>query len=718
MVEFEDRKISLKAIKGEVTIHRNDFGVPVVQADNYQDMMYGLGWVHAYDRPLQLELTRLVAKGMASEHLPPSPELLKSDIYMRRYELWGFSVRQAERLDAVAEGELLDYCRGINDCLKENRPPEFELLDYQPQDWTPADCIVMVKIITLVDMDETQAWMKRFIVQMVQNEVPLAKLKELFVHMTDEPSPEYMDILRRVKLPEPFKFSSSVPRMQSSSNWAVSGSLTRSGKAMLCGSPDLDSSRLPAIWQEVVLRAGDYYIVGFSMPGLMLPIVARTRHMAWSPTYGCMDIMDYFIEEVEGGKYRRGDQWLPFEVREEVIKVKDGDPVTVRFFENEHGVLEGEPKEDGYYLCLAWSMRDAGAATVENYIQASRCTRVSDAMGFFSRLDFGDQNWVMADSEGNIGYAMSGICPIRPKGWSGLLPLPGWDETCDWMGYHDPGMNPRLYNPLENYIATANQEMNHLSDVVMQSLPMSGDRSSRIAELLEARDDHDIENMKAIQFDIYAKHAEQYMPLIRPLLPDTPNGNLLRDWNLVYEPDSLGASLFEEVYLELVRIVFGDDGMGRGVVRYILGETILFNLYYGHFDQVLVRKDSLWFEGKSRDDLFRLAIERGLNTLAVPYGITRRVLMKNIVYGDITPDYNYGPIEIRGNRGTISQGQIFTTAGNLHTFSPTIRMITDFAEDKIHTTLAGGPCEKPASPWYTSGVQRWLDGTYDELEPQ
>lgn len=721
MAEPDELDITLRAIKEELRITRNPYGVPVVRADNFQDMLYGLGWVQAYDRPVQLELTRLVAKGVASEHLPPSEDLLRMDKEMRRYNLWGFSVRQAMQLDGDCEGELLDYCKGINDCLEEHRPPEFDLLGYQPEDWTPADCIVMCKIISLVDMDETQAWMKRFIVQMFQNGVPMEKLKELFAYMTDDPNDEYLEILRQVRLPEPFipeSISWSVPRMQSSSNWALSGSKTKSGRAILCGSPDLDTARLPALWQEVVLRAGDYFILGFTIPGLTGIPVARTNHLAWSPTYGAMDIMDYFIEEVKEGKYRRGDQWLPFEVREETIAVKDGEPVRVRYYENEHGVLMGEAEEDGYYLCLAWSMRDAGAATVENFQGASRSNSVAEAMGFFARLDFGSMNWVMADSEGNIGYQMSGVCPIRPLGWSGMLPIPGWDEAHDWRGYFDPvENNPRLFNPLESFIGTANQDVNDLSDVPMQTLPMAADRSLRIAELLDARDDHDIKGMKEMQCDVYAKHAEQFMPIILPLLPDTENGNLLKQWDLLYASDSLGATLFESVYLELVTVVFGDNGFGREVMEYILEETILCNLYYTCFDQVLLREDSLWFGGKPREDIYRQAIAQGLDTSPMPYGSTRMVTMKNIAYGDITPDFNYGPIELRGNRGTLSQGQIFRSAGRLATFSPTCRLITDFSEDKAYTALAGGPCEKPASQWYTSGVQDWLDGNYHIAEP-
>lgn len=55
-----------------------------MHADCLDDVFYGLGWLHAFDRPVELELTRLVAKGRTAEHLSASAELIAADTYMRR----------------------------------------------------------------------------------------------------------------------------------------------------------------------------------------------------------------------------------------------------------------------------------------------------------------------------------------------------------------------------------------------------------------------------------------------------------------------------------------------------------------------------------------------------------------------------------------------------------------------------------------------------------
>jgi penicillin amidase len=105
---------------------------------------------------------------------------------------------------------------------------------------------------------------------------------------------------------------------------------------------------------------------------------------------------------------------------------------------------------------------------------------------------------------------------------------------------------------------------------------------------------------------------------------------------------------------------------------------------------------------------------------AVRYAGTRQVLMKNLFFGGRLPrflGFDYGPIELPGSRSTITQGQIFTSAGRLATFSPTYKFITDFAEDTIHSVLAGGPSDRRFSKWYTSGIKDWLAGRYHVLSP-
>jgi penicillin amidase len=68
------------------------------------------------------------------------------------------------------------------------------------------------------------------------------------------------------------------------------------------------------------------------------------------------------------------------------------------------------------------------------------------------------QNLVYADVDGNIGYQMPGNIPIRESG-DGRYPVPGWTDDHEWKGYIPFDELPYLYNPPEDFISTANNQV-------------------------------------------------------------------------------------------------------------------------------------------------------------------------------------------------------------------------------------------------------------------
>src|SRR5206468_3193387 len=163
--------------------------------------------------------------------------------------------------------------------------------------------------------------------------------------------------------------------------------------------------------------------------------------------------------------YRRGDAWLPFAVRKETIRRKKHLPVEAVFFENDHGVLDGDPFQAGHYLTTRWSCRDEGAVGLDATRAILVATSVEEGQAAMGRISNGSWNWVLADSAGNVGYQMSGRMPIRPPGVSGMVPLAGWDPANDWQGFHPPEALPRSLNPPEGFITTANNDLNALGEV-------------------------------------------------------------------------------------------------------------------------------------------------------------------------------------------------------------------------------------------------------------
>ena len=179
--------------------------------------------------------------------------------------------------------------------------------------------------------------------------------------------------------------------------------------------------------------------MGGTMPGAPALLVGRNPNLAWSATYTFMDGTDSWIEKCKDGKYfREPDGWVKFIERKEVIKRKKKDPVIVTFYENNHGVLEGNPNQEGYYIATAWAPAFSGAVTFNSIVEIIDAKTVSQGMDLLGRIET-SWNFVLADREGNIGYQMSGLMPKRREGISGFVPLPGWEEKNDWQGFEDAG---------------------------------------------------------------------------------------------------------------------------------------------------------------------------------------------------------------------------------------------------------------------------------------
>ena len=237
----------------------------------------------------------------------------------------------------------------------------------------------------------------------------------------------------------------------------------------------------------MALTTGDRYAMGGTMPGVPALLVGRNHDLAWSATYTFMDGTDSWIEQCKNGKYlREPEKWLRFTEREEIIKRKKKEAVKIVFYENNHGVLEGNPNKEGYYITTAWAPSFSGAVTYNSIVKMCDAKNVNEGMDILGRMET-SWNFVLADTEGNIGYQMSGLMPKRREGISGFVPLPGWEEKNDWQGFETYRDLPRSYNPECGYLVTTNQNLNEFGNVNPINVGMGPYRSDRIEGCLQKK---------------------------------------------------------------------------------------------------------------------------------------------------------------------------------------------------------------------------------------
>jgi penicillin amidase len=701
---------------------RDEHGVPHLETNDEAGLYHGMGYCHAMDRGMQMLLMRILGQGRGSEFLEASDEMLAIDTFFRRMNWAGWTAPEVDKLTPESEKFCLAYCDGANACFAKKIPWEFKLLGYRPAPWKLEDILLLARMVGYLTLAQSQAEIERLFIEMVQAGVSREKLDELFPEILGGLD---IELLKKVKLaerivPAGVKWNHIVATMIASNNWVISGTKTASGKPMLANDPHLETNRLPNVWYELVLKTENRYTMGATMPGLPGILIGRNPDVAWGATYTFMDAVDSWIEQCKDGKFLQDEnRWMEFRHRQEIIKRKRKPPVEITFYENEHGVLEGNPFEEGFYLSTRWAPSIFGAASLNSAFKMWHATSVEEGMNYLGRLETAF-NWVLADRHGNIGYQMSGLMPKRRAGISGFVPLPGWKKENDWQGFVDYKDLPRCLNPEADFFVTANDDLNQWGIAKPINICMGSYRANRIAKLLAERTDITVEDNFKIHYDVYSLQAELFMRILKPLLPGTPQGKILREWDCRYNPESEGAFLFEQFYRALLQEVFGKNGFGKEVANFLAKETGFFIDFFDNVDRILLSEKSAWFGGENRNDLFRRIAEDALKVPPKPWGEVNQIKLTHLILGEKLPafvGFDRGPVALRGGRATPHQGQIYKSAGRVTSFTPSFRMVTDLANDEVHTNLAGGPSDRRFSKWYCLDLENWVKGKYKTLKP-
>jgi len=706
-----------------LSIWRDEHGVPHVETSRETDLYWGMGYTHAMDRGMQMLLMRILGQGRAAELLEASDEMLAIDKFFRRMNWTGGMEQEIAKLTPEAKTFCAAYCEGANAYFAKKTPWEFKLLGYKPEAWTIENIFLLSRMVGYLTLAQSQAEIERLFIEMVQAGVSREKLDELFPEILGGLD---IELLKKVKLSERLvplsvKWNNIVPTVMASNNWVISGAKTASGKPILANDPHLETNRLPNVWYEIVFNCKNRYAIGVTMPGLPGILIGRNSDVAWGATYTFMDAVDSWIEHCKDGKFLRGEnQWIEFQQRKEIIKRKKKPPVEIVFYENDHGILEGNPFEEGLYLTTRWATSTAGAASINAIAKMWNATTVEEGMQNLGQLESAF-NWVLADRHGNIGYQMSGLMPKRRAGISGFVPLSGWKKENDWQGFVDDKDLPRCLNSDAGFFVTANNDLNQWGNAKPINICMGSYRSDRIAQLLAGGSNLTVADCFKIHYDVYSLQAKRFMRILQPLLSNTSQGKILREWNCRYDTESTGAFLFEQFYQILRQEVFGKNSFGREVVDFLSNESGIFADFFDNFDRVLLAEKSAWFHGESREALYRRVAAEALQVTPKTWGEVNQMKLTHLVLGEKLPvfaGFDRGPITLRGGRATPHQGQIYKSAGRVTSFTPSFHVVTDLAQDEVHTNLAGGPSDRRFSKWYCSDLENWLKGKYKKLKPR
>ncbi len=546
-----DGEVTLSGLAAPVTIERDAQGVATIRGEHRFDVARGLGFAHGQDRFFQMDLARRFAAGELSELLGEGA--LEAD---RRQRLHRFRTRaetiisnQSSRDRRLAHA----YAEGVNAGLSglDAVPFEYLVLGVGPRPWTTADTILVVysMYLDLNDAYGEYEAARGAIEDLLGAEVldfldPLGTewdapiVGELF-ETPPVPGPGVFD-LRAVSTasageseiagdaPSGGAATDAVePRrpVRGSNNWAVAGSLTTDGRAILANDMHL-GLQVPNMWYRVALvfpddsaPGGTRRVVGVSLPGAPFVIAGSNGEVAWGFTNTWGDWEDWVILE---GDPAHPDRYLTaggsrrFASFDEEIKVKDRSDEILEVRETIWGpVLDKD--HAGRERAYRWIAHDPQAVTFAS-MDLETASTVEEAVAVANRVGAPPQNFVVVDAEGRIAWTVMGPIPHR-FGHSGRTPRSWRDDSSGWDRYLEPEEYPRVLDPEEGRIWTANNRV--VDGSMLETMGTGfrlGARAGQIRDQLRELDEPDERAMLAVQLDDRALFLERWRSLLLGVL--------------------------------------------------------------------------------------------------------------------------------------------------------------------------------------------------------
>jgi penicillin amidase len=576
-------RLMVPGLKGQVEVLRDSFGIPNIYADNPEDLFLAQGYVQAQDRFFEMDFRRHLAAGRLSELFGKSQ--LETDAYVRTLG-WRRVAEQELALVAPSTRRYLDaYAAGVNAYIEGRTASDLSLeysllrlqgLQYRPEPWTAADSVAWLKVMAWDLASNLDEESERAI---ITGKLGAGRAASLFppypldhfapilrrgdvVGKTFDPSASRGsarplpyglsdDQLRRASgaLESVAKINRTIPHVlrsgsgagaTGSNSWAMAGSGTASGHAILSNDPHLSTS-IPSIFAQVGLhcrvlsKACPFDVSGFSLASLPGVVIGKNTKIAWGLTTSYVDAQDLFLEDVRGDTVREGNSYVPLRVITEQIRVRGDQPRTIRIRSTRHGPLlsdvdqllqqvsasKSDPSVAPYGVSLSWTALQPGH-TMDALLAINQAQNFEQFRAAAALLSAPSQNLLYADTEGNIGYQLAGTVPLRLKG-NGTKPSPGWDSSYGWRGTVPFAKLPYVENPPSGFLVAANQQViGSQYPYPLGSAYSYGWRSQEIIDKLRDAPPITMDDGEQIFYDDTIRFAADLVPILLKIKVSDP----------------------------------------------------------------------------------------------------------------------------------------------------------------------------------------------------
>ncbi|MBZ0270604.1 penicillin acylase family protein [bacterium] len=579
-----DETIELPGMTGEARVAVDSLGIPYVFAESDLDLARVLGYVEASYRIFQMDFLRRLAQGRIAEIA--GSIAIDTDVYQRAAFMSSDGTSVLDKIEDDLDPALNDYihayAEGVNAWLADIRemwpaeetpwPEEYGFVALSPDqvpDWTVRDTLSIARYQTWDlseslgdDMTNTERadalgaalYAKAFPTGIAEDTTVLKD-----GDMAKKSAPYHAGQMAKV-LPDGFKgLSRAIARVREAKEWgAIAGAERRAsnnwtlspdingGVGFLANDPHL-SLTFPSIFilgymdTKELGGGGGVRAWGSIFPGTPLVVIGANDNLAWGETVAGYDVLDVYAENVNFS----GDEPVSVDfdggtvpvikVSEEFYALHDDTPeMRDIYLVPHHGPIIPDSIDTDAETAL--SFRWTGHEPTQEAKAFDGLHRAGDVTAGLEAVDnfkVGAQNFVLQDTQGNIGYFPNANVPNRDWDLDTYKPwfvLPG-DGSAEWDGFIPASDVARIQNPDRGWIATANNDIygtlvdgNPINDEHYWYVERAiGFRAARIEALLDEQMNDGgftLDSMMATQLDIYWMYAARWLEAVLDIIGD------------------------------------------------------------------------------------------------------------------------------------------------------------------------------------------------------
>jgi penicillin amidase len=394
---------------------------------------------------------------------------------------------------------------------------------------------------------------------------------------------------------------------------------------------------------------------------------------------------------------------------------------------------ESRPSDEQRAYSLRW---DAGGDLAGSFEAIDRAADWASFVAAVESFSMPSSNFVYADVEGNIGYAMSGRVPVR-SGGDGAMPIDGGSGAGEWTGTIDPSTIPRVLNPASGFIVTANNEVDRGFGGLIARDWAAPYRATRLVDRIAKAEGIDLEATEALQNDRHSLAAEYILNGLEPAIAKVKGNEAEEVARIVLEKLANWDRVVDARPVVALYQAF-EDAMWRRTFVDELGDELFLKFYewagaerFAGLYTVMTDRQSKWFDDlatvdkqETVEDIYLLAARDAEDWLLDEWGGESRRAWDKIhaarfehALGSVAFPFkwffNRGPVPITGDGTTVMR----VSWNRLRPFQaweyPSWRQIADPGNwDLSRVAHPAGQSGHPMSRNYFDRNDSWRQGQY------